>query len=154
MNKLSIMLLSSSALVGSMLLMLLGDKPANAGEPDSPQTLQKTEKAPTANLDCSRSSCTGNAHLASWENMFNKENGQETIEHEFRNLEQTPEGHLILEFTEEESNAAIEMYGCDCPKALNALRQSRGVAIGVEGNVIIPGPPIKPCNQPISEISG
>lgn len=28
--------------------------------------------------------------------------------------------------TEEESNAAIVLYGCDCPTCVNALRQLRG----------------------------
>lgn len=32
----------------------------------------------------------------------------------------------VLEFTEEESNTAIALFGCDCPLCLNALRQMRG----------------------------
>jgi len=33
----------------------------------------------------------------------------------------------VLEFSEEESNAAIALFGCDCPLCLNALRQMRGL---------------------------
>ncbi|GAA6620383.1 hypothetical protein NUACC26_061990 [Scytonema sp. NUACC26] len=32
----------------------------------------------------------------------------------------------MLNFTEEESNAAIQLFGCDCPYCLNSLRQLRG----------------------------
>ncbi|NET59848.1 MAG: hypothetical protein F6K47_27980 [Symploca sp. SIO2E6] len=145
MNRLSLILLSGSTVVGSLLMMSLTDKPAKAAELDIQTTPQKapTGNAHRANLDCERQSCTGNAHLASFTETF--------VEDEFANLEKTPEGHLILEFTEEESNAAIAMFGCDCVKSLNAVRQMRGVAIGVEGNIILPGPEIKPCNQPLTQ---
>ncbi|MBD0343272.1 MAG: hypothetical protein ICV63_00240 [Coleofasciculus sp. Co-bin14] len=33
---------------------------------------------------------------------------------------------MTLEFTEEESDAAVAQFGCDCPACLNALRQLRG----------------------------
>lgn len=32
----------------------------------------------------------------------------------------------MLEFSDEESNAAIDRYGCDCAGCLNALRQLQG----------------------------
>ncbi len=56
-------------------------------------------------------------------------------------------GHLILAFTEEESAAAIALFGCDCVKSINALRQMRGIALGVEGDRILPGSPIKTCSE-------
>jgi hypothetical protein len=31
-----------------------------------------------------------------------------------------------VEFTEEESDAAIAKFGCDCPACINSLRQLRG----------------------------
>lgn len=33
--------------------------------------------------------------------------------------------NAILEFTEEESNTAVQLFGCDCPLCLNALRALR-----------------------------
>lgn len=33
--------------------------------------------------------------------------------------------NAILEFTEEESNTAMQLFGCDCPLCLNALRSLR-----------------------------
>ncbi|WP_029631298.1 hypothetical protein [Scytonema hofmannii] len=32
-----------------------------------------------------------------------------------------------LEFTDEESETSIKLFGCDCPPCLNALRQMRGL---------------------------
>jgi hypothetical protein len=32
----------------------------------------------------------------------------------------------MLNFTEEESDAAIQLFGCDCPYCINSLRQLRG----------------------------
>jgi hypothetical protein len=33
-------------------------------------------------------------------------------------------------FTEEESNAALALFGCDCPTCINALRSLRLMAVG------------------------
>ncbi len=37
--------------------------------------------------------------------------------------------HPFLEFTIEESNTAIALFGCDCPAHLNQLRQMRGLPL-------------------------
>lgn len=39
--------------------------------------------------------------------------------------QQTPEAPM-LEFTDQESDEAIDRYGCDCSSCLNALRQLQG----------------------------
>ncbi|MEH2302364.1 MAG: hypothetical protein V7K88_26140 [Nostoc sp.] len=49
--------------------------------------------------------------------------------------------------TDEESDAAIAKFGCDCPKAINALRQTRGITIGVEGEYLPPTEKITPCTD-------
>ncbi|MDJ0724150.1 MAG: hypothetical protein QNJ38_03470 [Prochloraceae cyanobacterium] len=150
MNKLSLILLSSPALAWVLLMLGATNKPAQAAEVNSKTNIQKINLAPEANLPCSEQNCTGNNHLANYLKLIAKT----STEDEFSNVKKTPEGHLILEFTEEESDAAIEMFGCDCVNSINALRQIRGVAIGVEGNTIIPGPQIKPCNQSAPSIEG
>ncbi|MEC4817591.1 MAG: hypothetical protein SAK29_30620 [Scytonema sp. PMC 1069.18] len=38
----------------------------------------------------------------------------------------TDKNIAMLNFTEEESNAAIQLFGCDCPYCINSLRQLRG----------------------------
>lgn len=131
-----------------MVLMLLFDKLAEARETEPSLVLSKTQAASQANLNCDRANCTGNNHLASFEHTFTFTKSEEApsfdggvsltapdgqLEPEaYPNLERTPEGHLILEFTEEESEAASELFGCNCIKSINALRQLRGFAIGVE----------------------
>ena len=39
---------------------------------------------------------------------------------------QSDENVAMLNFTEEESDAAITLFGCDCPYCVNSLRQLRG----------------------------
>jgi len=145
MNKLSLIFLSTPTVFGSILLTLLTDKPAMAAELEPTTTAQKTEKAPSANIPCARQNCTGNAHLGRMTQMLKGSNKAE-----FSNLETTPEGHLILEISEEESLKAIELFGCDCVNSIDVLRQMRGEKIGVEGNVL-PKEPIKLCNQLTAE---
>lgn len=41
--------------------------------------------------------------------------------------------HPMLEFTLEESDTAIALFGCDCPHHLNQLRQLRGLPLLQEG---------------------
>jgi len=142
MYKLSLFLCFSSVLLS------LGEKPTLAAENNSDSLTTQAQKAPKLNIPCNQTDCTGNAHLASYLKNMTKSGEKTTLEAEFENLETTPEGHLILEIGEEESYAAIEMFGCDCITSINALRQLRGIAMGVEGDRILPGPVIKPCNQP------
>ena len=42
---------------------------------------------------------------------------------------QSPDGQQVamMDFTEEESDAAVALYGCDCPVCMNSLRQLRGL---------------------------
>lgn len=154
MGKSTILLLSSPTVLASMLLMILSDKPAEARETKQNSILLKTQAASQVNLNCdrvaypkgNRTDCMGNNHLASFERTFTAPDRQ--LEPEaYPNLDKTPEGHLILEFTEEESAAAIKLFGCDCVKSLNALRQMRGIPIGVEGDRILPGAPIQTCSE-------
>lgn len=51
-------------------------------------------------------------------NTVNNVNGQTGLR-----SDELPE----LEFTEEESDASVELFGCDCPACINALRQLRGL---------------------------
>lgn len=143
MYKLSLFLCFSA-----VLLSLDGEKPALATEDNSNTLANQSQKAPKLDLPCNRSECKGNANLASYLKNVAKSEEIRPLEPGLENLERTPEGHLILEIDEEESYAAIEMFGCDCIVSVNALRQLRGIPIGVEGDRILPGPMIKTCNQP------
>lgn len=144
-NVLRILLLSSPTVIGSFLLSMFADKPAQALEVESNPIPQKNQPTPRANIECDRTSCTGNNHLAAFTNLV--DNSDSPHEEEFPNIERNDDGHLILNVSEEESDAAVALFGCDCVKALNALRQLRGIPIGVEGDRILPGPMIRPCTQ-------
>ncbi|BAZ80739.1 hypothetical protein SR1949_52340 [Sphaerospermopsis reniformis] len=39
----------------------------------------------------------------------------------------TPADIQMLEFNIEESNMAVDLFGCDCPACINSLRAMRGV---------------------------
>ena len=144
-NTLRILLLSTPTLIGSFILTLFSEQSAQAVELDVNPVPLKSQEVPQANLDCDRTSCTGNNYLAAFNEMVNDDRSQ--TEEQFPNVETNEEGHLLLNVTEEESDAAVAMFGCDCVKAINALRQSRGIPIGVEGDRILPGPLIRPCTQ-------
>ena len=44
-----------------------------------------------------------------------------------------PKEGAMLNFTIEESDAAVALFGCDCPRCLNSLRQLRGQPPLVQG---------------------
>ncbi|WP_330202395.1 hypothetical protein [Cyanobacterium sp. Dongsha4] len=141
-SSLKILLLSSPAMIGTLFLNLVyGDSVQALDIPNSEGSISASNPSPS-NLNCNRSVCTGNQYLAA----FPQINQQESV-NQFPNVEQNEEGHLLLEVTEEESDTAVQMFGCDCVKAINALRQLRGIPVGVEGDRILPGPLIRPCTQ-------
>ncbi len=141
-----LLLFSSPALVSSLLVSLFHSEPVKALEIE-PQTPNFDNQAtPSANLECDRTNCTGNNYLAKVPEILG-----DTSEEQFPNLEKNEEGHLLLDVSEEESDTAVQMFGCDCVKAINALRQLRGIPIGVEGDRILPGPLIRPCTQRLPE---
>jgi hypothetical protein len=50
-------------------------------------------------------------------------------------LDLTPE-HPMLEFSLEESNEAIALFGCDCPAHLGRLRQIKGSQLDINSEEI------------------
>ena len=140
-----ILLLSCPTMVGAFLLNLFNSESALAVEVDveSPNNSVNSSEPSPVSIQCDRSNCTGNRYLAAFPEV---DVTDDTVE-EFPNVEQNEAGHLVLDVTEEESDTAVNMFGCDCVKAINALRQLRGIPVGVEGDRILPGPLIRPCTQ-------
>ncbi len=140
-------LFSSPAIFTYFFLILFANKSAQAEtvkievQPFS----ANNQTTPQTNLDCSQTNCTGNNYLANFDQIVNPNNTE--INQQFPNIERNQDGDLMLNVTEEESDAAVSLFGCDCVKAVNALRQLRGIPIGVEGDRILPGPMIRPCTQ-------
>ncbi|MEM1393149.1 MAG: hypothetical protein AAGG00_07605 [Cyanobacteria bacterium P01_H01_bin.150] len=112
-KKFFLTLLSSPVLFSSMVSMAVFTQPASANE--------------TVNPTPSRFSCGRKATVAvanpsvgctrMRRNSTPEVNGQNGLNPE------VPE----LEFTDEESDASVALFGCDCPACLNALRQIRGL---------------------------
>jgi hypothetical protein len=139
MNKLSLVLTSSSALLAAALQNLLLDLPAvaidnNTAQNDLPYAFGNRHLSP---FTCNHSNCTGNNLLAISQRLIASQ----------KSTVSKPQNQLELNFTAEESDAAIAKFGCDCPRSINTLRQTRGVTVGVEGEYLPPNQKPKPCKD-------
>jgi hypothetical protein len=114
MNKLLLTLLVSPTLFGSVMSLSAIANPVQASETPGQQTNSPNcVKSPhTQRLTCVRfpgkSAAVNSKPKISWQRP-----GDEPI--------------AMLDFSEEESDAAVALYGCDCPLCLNSLRQLRGL---------------------------
>ncbi|MCX7596318.1 MAG: hypothetical protein N2235_21685 [Fischerella sp.] len=117
-RKFTLSLLSSPALFASMLSMVIMTQPAHANQTqDSSQTrlscIQNPHSA-TPRMACVRVS-KANAVMPKQQVNVPQQN-------------YNPSDITEMDFSEEESDTAIALFGCDCPSCLNALRQMRGQA--------------------------
>ncbi len=114
-RKLALSLLSSPALFASMLSMVMMTQPARANQ--------------TVNSTGTHVSCVESPHSATHRLVCARVSNTPTpLPKPEMKLAQNNEPSDIIEmnFTEEESDTAIALFGCDCPSCLNALRQMRG----------------------------
>ncbi|MEG4234155.1 hypothetical protein QUA40_18925 [Microcoleus sp. Pol11C3] len=116
MNRLLLTLLVSPTLFGSVMSLSAIANPAQIGEtPSQSGDAPRCVRSPhTQRLSCVRLSAKTAAS-----------NSKPTI------AWQSPDGQPVamLDFSEEESDAAVAMFGCDCPVCINSLRQLRGVPL-------------------------
>ena len=114
MNRLLLTLLVSPTLLGSVMSLsaianpaLIGEKPSQSA--DSPQCVRSPH---TQRLSCVRlpgkSAAVASKARISWQRP-----GEERV--------------AMLDFSEEESDAASALFGCDCQLCINSLRQLRGL---------------------------
>jgi hypothetical protein len=114
MNRFLLTLLVSPTLFGSLMSLSAIAKPIQASETPSQSTNSANcVKSPhTQRLSCIRlpgkSAALNSKPKISWQRQ-----GDEPI--------------AMLDFTEEESDAAVALYGCDCQLCINSLRQLRGL---------------------------
>ncbi|MBR8836875.1 MAG: hypothetical protein DSM106950_23435 [Stigonema ocellatum SAG 48.90 = DSM 106950] len=140
MKKKTLILLSSSTFLSSMLLTLISDKSVKAVTLTQEKASDNadTNNTQKAVLNCQLQNCTGNAHLTTFNRLFMaKAEGSQAAHQKV----------IELNMTDAESDAAIKKFGCDCPKAINALRQMRGITVGVEGEYLSPTHKITPCTD-------
>src|SRR4028119_456066 len=114
MNRLLLTLLVSPTLFGSVMSLSAIANPAQIGETpsqsvDSPKCVRSPH---TQRLSCVRlpgkSAAVASKPRISWQRP-----GEEQV--------------AMLDFSEEESDAAAVLFGCDCQACINRLRQLRGV---------------------------
>jgi hypothetical protein len=118
-KKLALALLSSPTIFGSMLSMVVTVNPVHAAEPltsatDSPSCISNS---PASRLTCARFSQT--TQIAS---------AGSSTEAQVASFDSSSSEPPMLNFTEEESDAAVQLFGCDCIVCINAIRQMRGLA--------------------------
>lgn len=116
MNRLLLTLLVSPTLLGSVMSLSAIANPAQIGE------------TPSQSVDsprCARSPHTQRLTCVRLPAKTAAANSQPKISWQRPADEQV----AMLDFSEEESDAAVAMFGCDCPVCLNILRQLRGVPL-------------------------
>lgn len=67
----------------------------------------------------------------------------ETVE--YPSLEKNEFGDYIMNFTDEESDEAVRLFGCDCISSINAVRKMRGMTTTAEGTPLTPDTRIAAC---------
>lgn len=110
MNKFILSLLSSPVLISSILSMGVMLNQAQATEPEA-----KT----TDSLSCIRNYHKVGFVCARASVLAQIPNYQPEVE---SSQDEVP----ILEFNVEESEMAVTLFNCDCPRCINSLRQMRG----------------------------
>jgi len=116
MNRLLLTLLVSPTLFGSVMSLSAIANPAQIGEtPSQSADSTKCVRSPhTQRLSCVRvpvkTAAANSQPKISWQRPADEQ-------------------VAMLDFTEEESDAAVAMFGCDCQVCINSLRQLRGVPL-------------------------
>ena len=116
MNRLLLTLLVSPTLFGSVMSLSAIANPAQITETPSQSTdSPKCVRSPhTQRLSCVRlpvkTAAANSQPKISWQRPADEQ-------------------VAMLDFSEEESDAAVAMFGCDCPVCINSLRQLRGVPL-------------------------
>ncbi|WP_066381685.1 MULTISPECIES: hypothetical protein [unclassified Anabaena] len=111
MNKFILSLLSSPVLIASVLSMTVMVNQAQAVEAQARTTdkLSCIRNKHKVGLVCTRSSVLAQVPQYQQEVEFSRDDAP------------------MLAFNVEESNMAVDLFGCDCPACINSLRKMRGV---------------------------
>ena len=115
MKKLLLIILASPTLCGSLLSLVAFANPAQATE--IPSSLRQ------------RSGCVTSTHtnrLVCMRVTQPATNANSTGQPKLISAQPSQDQQARLDFTEEESDAAVALFGCDCPICINSLRQLRG----------------------------
>lgn len=114
-RKFALKLLSSPVLFASMISMVVMTHPARASE---------------NNLNGTHLACVDSPHTATRKLVCERVANNPTVSKttvEFKQANVAPTGDE-LEFSDQESEEAIKLFGCDCVVCINAVRQLHGAA--------------------------
>jgi hypothetical protein len=111
-RKFILTLLSTPVLFASMVSMVVMTQPAQAQSASKDKQLFciRTPHTATARFTCER-----------------RQKSPSVSQPANQTGEIQPSQSDELKFTDEESDKAIALFGCDCPSCINALRQLRGL---------------------------
>jgi hypothetical protein len=112
-RKFALTLFSTPALFASVMSMVM-----------TTQAVQANEVIQQGSLSCMRSS-----HSAQQKFVCERRQNQNTVTaaNQESTVEVASNKVTELNFTDEESDTAIALFGCDCLSCLNSLRQMRGM---------------------------
>ncbi|XWK90107.1 MAG: hypothetical protein U7127_08680 [Phormidium sp.] len=114
MSRIFLVLLTRPTLLGSILSLFVTINPAQASE-----IISQTAEANKQDLVCSPSVHTKKLVCV-------KKSSLPIAMVTPTNAQPGEDNSPMLDFTEEESESAVALFGCDCPACVRSLRQLRG----------------------------
>ncbi|NJM73848.1 MAG: hypothetical protein HC862_29145 [Scytonema sp. RU_4_4] len=125
MNKLLVALTSKPAALISVASLLMTSKVTTAGQPVNPQPVNRTDATTTPVSAASQKACAkhpklGKYFCANAKQLSHLKKGVPEIDVTDANSEKA-----LLGVTDEESDAAVAMFGCDCVASINCVRRLR-----------------------------
>ena len=88
-----------------------------------PASANETVNSTPSNFSCGRKTTVAVATPSVGCTRLNRNSAPNVNRQKGLRPDELPE----LQFTDEESDAAVTLFGCDCPACLNAMRQIRGL---------------------------
>ncbi|MBO3460349.1 hypothetical protein G7B40_018295 [Aetokthonos hydrillicola Thurmond2011] len=115
-KKFLLTLLSSQIVFGSVMSMVMMTKPAHAD--------------PTINQAGNHNACVEHPHVATHKLVCIKaSNTANRVPNQQVGVASSQPNQIAeLKFSDQESDEAIKLFGCDCPRCINAVRALHGLA--------------------------
>jgi hypothetical protein len=125
MKKLLLNLTTKSAALMSLVSLSMTGKVTTAGEPVNPQPVDRPDAATTPVSASDQKACVkhpklGKFFCANAEQLSHLPKGAAEIDSTDLDNEKA-----LLGVTDEESDAAVAMFGCDCVASINCIRRLR-----------------------------
>ena len=113
MNRILLVLLTRPTLVGSILSLFVTINPAQAAEIVTQTTQSSNDSVCVRSVHTNQLVCV-------------KRIPPKSTVAARANVQPGEDNTPMLDFTDEESDAAVALFGCDCPACIRSLRQLRG----------------------------